>query len=116
MAAMLPQFCGVPRVSFGCSGRVGKLRKRHHLVLHGAGQCPHGAIAFISRDDPVERAPWQEIHQLRENRLAGVHGGQAPLQIVGRSYHHFKSAPATNGRNLLFVSGLPPGSARRTGH
>jgi hypothetical protein len=85
MAAMLPQFCGVPRVSFGCSGRVGKLRKRHHLVLHGAGQCPHGAIAFISRDDPVERAPWQEIHELREYRLAGVHGRALPAGSSGKA-------------------------------
>ena len=45
---------------------VGDLGKRHHLILCGARQRPHGAVAIIARDNPIKRAPRQKIHQLRE--------------------------------------------------
>jgi hypothetical protein len=45
---------------------IGDLRKSHYLILCGAGQRPHCAVAIVARDNPVERAPWQEVHELRE--------------------------------------------------
>src|SRR5580658_4259439 len=64
---------------------MGDLGKSHHLVLRGAGQRPHGAVAFMARDDLVERAPRQEIHELREQPLAGVHGRVLPARSSGRA-------------------------------
>jgi hypothetical protein len=46
---------------------------RLYWVLFSTGQGPDPVIAIIAGDDPRERAPRQIIHQLREQRLAGVH-------------------------------------------
>jgi hypothetical protein len=40
--------------------------KRHDLILRGARQLAHRAIAIIARDNPVEGSPGQKIHDLRE--------------------------------------------------
>ncbi len=45
---------------------IGYLGESHHLVLCDARQRSHGAVAFIACDNPVERTPWQEIHELRK--------------------------------------------------
>jgi hypothetical protein len=42
--------------------------------------------------DPPERAPRQIIHQLSEQRLAGV-SPSPPAEIVGKSLAEFKSTP-----------------------
>jgi len=53
---------------------VGQLRKGHDAKLFGAGQRLHVAIAVAPIDDAMEGLPRQEVHQLREQRLACVHG------------------------------------------
>jgi len=35
-------------------------------MLRAAGQRPHGAVAIIARNNPVESASRQKIQQLRE--------------------------------------------------
>jgi hypothetical protein len=69
---------------------------------------------MIARNNPVECAPRQKIHQLREQRLAGVHG-LAPRRIVGQSLHGIKSAPATNYQNPLRDRDFREILAQRTG-
>ncbi len=53
---------------------VAQLGKGHGAVLLGAGQRPHPVIAAVPLDNPGKGRPRQEIHDLREHRLAGVHG------------------------------------------
>jgi hypothetical protein len=57
---------------------IGQLREGHGPELLGARQRTHRAVATITADDPRKRAPRQEIHQLREQCLAGVHGPLLP--------------------------------------
>ena len=51
----------------------GELGESHGSKLFGALEPPNTAIAAIARDDAGERRPGQEIHQLCEQCLAGVH-------------------------------------------
>jgi hypothetical protein len=64
---------------------VSDLRKSHHLKLRRASKRPHRTVAVITHDNPVERAPWQKIHELREYRLAGVHDQALPHRMVEES-------------------------------
>ena len=52
---------------------VGQLGEGHGPVLLGAGKRPDPVIAAIPVDDPRESSPWQEVHELSEQGLAGVH-------------------------------------------
>ena len=52
---------------------IGQLREGHGPKLLGAGAASR-TVAAVSRDDPFEGAPRQKIHELREQRLADVHG------------------------------------------
>jgi hypothetical protein len=52
----------------------GQLRKRHGPILFGAGQRPHPTIPAIARHNLPVCRPRNEIHELREQRLSGVHG------------------------------------------
>src|SRR5260370_36406819 len=65
-------------------------------LLLGTRKALHRVIAVITRDDPRERAPGQAIHQLREQRLSGVHGRVLPGEGAGKppsisNRHHRKS-------------------------
>jgi hypothetical protein len=70
------------------SRAIGQLGERHDLILRGAGQLAHGAVAAVARDNPVEAAPRQKIHELREKRPAGVHDQALPARSSGRATGH----------------------------
>src|ERR1035437_1959511 len=52
---------------------VGQLRKGQNAKLIGAGHGLYVAISIVVIDDAMKRLPWQEIHELLEQRLAEVH-------------------------------------------
>src|SRR5271165_454649 len=64
---------------------------------------PHPAVAAVSGDNPAEGLPRQELHQLGEERFAGVH---RRLQGPPR-----KLAPTSN-RGHRFLLGNPQNSWR----
>ena len=73
---------------------VGQLGEGHGPVLLGAGKRPDPVIAAIPVDDPRESSPWQEVHELSEQGLAGVHEhllGETPKSAPSNSnrYHAF---------------------------
>ena len=53
---------------------VGQLREGHDAKLLGATQAARPVIAAVSIDDAMEGLPRQEVHGLREQGLAEVHG------------------------------------------
>src|SRR5271168_3181551 len=53
---------------------VGQLREGHDAKLLGATEAARPVIAAVSIDDAVEGLPRQEVHGLREQGLAEVHG------------------------------------------
>ena len=75
---------------------VGQLGEGQGPVLLGAGKRPDPVIAAIPVDDPRESSPWQEVHELSEQGLAGVHE-----HLLGETP---KSAPSNSNRHPL-VSG-----------
>jgi hypothetical protein len=79
---------------------VGQLRERHGPVLLGARKCPHSMVAIVPGDNLRECRPRHKIHELREQRLAGVHGS-----LRGKIR---KIVPATNSsRHRPFLAGNP---------
>lgn len=62
---------------------VGQLCERHRSILLGAGERADAMVAAIAQDQTLERAPWQKVHQLGEQRLACVHGS-LPGKFRGR--------------------------------
>ena len=79
----------------------GQLGDGHGPVLLGAGEHPNPAVAIVAGDDPDKRRPRQEIHQLSEQVLAGVHGrlrGKTPQSAPSNSNrHHPFSTPNPSG-------------------
>jgi hypothetical protein len=53
---------------------VGQLRESHDAKLLGATEAARPVIAAVSIDDAMEGLPRQEVHDLREQGLAEVHG------------------------------------------
>jgi hypothetical protein len=64
---------------------IGEWGKCHDLILACTGQRPDRPIAVVSRDYSLECAPGQKIHQLREQRFAGVHGQAIPAGWSGNA-------------------------------
>src|SRR4030042_1056984 len=54
---------------------VGQLGEGHDPELLRARQRANVLVASIARDVAGKSRPWQEIHELGEQRLASVHGG-----------------------------------------
>lgn len=72
---------------------VGQLGEGHRPVLLRAGQRSHTVIATIPLDQPGEGRPGNELHQLREQGLAGIHCGlqaetSQPRHASNSSRHH----------------------------
>ena len=72
---------------------VGQLGEGHRPVLLRAGQRSHTVIATIPLNQPGKGRPGNELHQLREQGLAGIHCGlQAetpqPRHARNSSRHH----------------------------
>src|SRR5262249_61463089 len=53
---------------------VGQLRESHDAKLLGATETARPVITAVTIYDAMESLPWQEIHDLREQGLAEVHG------------------------------------------
>jgi hypothetical protein len=53
---------------------VGQLREGHDAKLLGATEAARPMIAVVSIDDAMECLPRQEVHGLREQGFAEVHG------------------------------------------
>src|SRR5271170_4845543 len=53
---------------------VGQLREGHDAKLLGATEATRPVVAAVSIDDAVEGLPRQEVHGLREQGLAEIHG------------------------------------------
>jgi hypothetical protein len=77
---------------------VSQLCKRHRSVLFGAGQRSRPVIAAIARDNLCERRPRHKIHELREQRLADVHG-----RLPGKTQETVPAA--SSSRHRPFLSG-----------
>jgi len=55
------------------------LRKSHHPKLLGARQRTHTRVSVVTRNDASEACPRYEIHDLREQGLADIHGSVSGL-------------------------------------
>ena len=64
-----------------------------------SGKRPDPVIAAIPVDDPRESSPWQEVHELSEQGLAGVHE-----HLLGETP---KSAPSNSNRHHAFSLQTP---------
>jgi len=75
---------------------VGELGKVHTTKLFRATQGSDTVIAAVTRDEPGEGGPWQEIHELSEQGFAGVHRSiqeSGFLEVCPKRRSPFKSTP-----------------------
>src|ERR1019366_5358162 len=63
---------------------VSQLRESHGTELLGARQAAHSGIAAIACHDACKAGPRNELHDLREQRLAQVHSSSPEKSISGR--------------------------------
>jgi len=63
---------------------VGQLREGHGAELLGAAQTAHFEIATIPQHNARKAGPRNELHELREQRLAQVHGSSPQVSACGR--------------------------------
>ena len=90
---------------------VGELRERHHAKLFRAGERAGSMIAAVALHDALEARPRQEIHDLCEQRLAGIHArcsGDEPRELRRptapcSSRHHPKSCKYLHQINALWA-------------
>jgi hypothetical protein len=90
-----------------------KLRKSHHLKLRHASQRLHRTVAVIARDDPVECAPWQKIHELRERISSCRCSWSGPPLPDGRGARESRSnAPKQRSfENTFSINAAPESSS-----
>jgi len=81
---------------------VGQLREGHGSELLGAGQRPHPLVATVARHDPMKGLPRQKVHDLGEQRLAGVHGS-----IRGKARNSAGTAISNSNRRHPSSLGIP---------
>jgi hypothetical protein len=62
----LRRLCRQARLDVAQTFAARQLGERHDLILCGTGQLAHCAVAILARDNPVEGAPGQKIHDPRE--------------------------------------------------
>jgi hypothetical protein len=72
----------------------GELGEGHDAKDLGAAQGAHSGVSAMPLDDPPERLPWHELHDLREQRLACVHASPQ----VAQTPKHRKSAKQLSNR------------------
>ena len=72
------------------AGSKGQLRKSHALELIVTGESAHPIIATVFADALIEIALGQEGHELREQKLPGVHRQVLSTGICGKSYGFFR--------------------------
>ena len=72
---------------------VSELGKGHATKLLGATQSSRAVIATVARNDSMKGFPWQEVHDLRKQRLASVHH---PLRALRNRKGYTLSARRSN--------------------
>src|SRR5439155_22438630 len=60
-----------------------QLSKRHDAKLFGATHAAHSRIARIAIHDACETRPGDKLHNLREQRLADIHGSPPRVSTPG---------------------------------
>jgi len=92
---------------------VGKLRKGHDAKLLGATEASYPVIAAVAIHDAMEGLPRQEVHDLREQRLAEIHTGSGlskpgtlPQKAVSNSSRRHPSS-SRNTRQYWLSSRYP---------
>src|ERR1700751_5386074 len=73
------------------------LCKSHHAKLLGARQCTYPRIPVVTRNNPSEACPRYEVHDLREQRLADIHGSFSGLG----TRKHRENQPSRSSRNQI---------------
>src|SRR5439155_21413242 len=66
------------------------------IARHSTAFAP--SVASVARNNPRECAPWQNIHELGEQRLADIHErllGKTPNSARSSSNRHHSFAPAS---------------------
>ena len=87
---------------------VGQLGEGHGPILLGAGKRPNPMIATVPVDGPHESGPWQEVHELGEKGLAGVHEhllGKTPKSATSNSNQHHAFSLQTPQKSWLSKPG-----------
>ena len=78
---------------------VGQLGEGHRTVLLRAGQRSHTVIATIPPNQPGKGRPGNELHQLREQALAGIHCGlQGETSQPGHAINSSRHQPFSPGK------------------
>ena len=98
---------------------VCQLCEGHNAKLLGATETARPVIAAVAVHDAMERLPWQEIHDLREQRLAEIHGDSGVAKsrtlaqtVISNSSRGHPSEPIKNPSLLAFR----PTPLKLTGH
>ena len=96
---------------------LGQLRVGHDVKVLGAGQRRDPGVPRVTGYDACETGPRHKLHQLREKRLAKIHG-QSPKKSIWGNYsqnshrhsnlHQIKSAANPRGYWLYLKTGLRP--------
>ena len=60
-----------------------QLRKRHDAKLLGARHAAHARVARVAFYNARKARPWDELHDLREERLADIHGSSPGVWTLG---------------------------------
>jgi hypothetical protein len=61
------------------------LREGHHSKLFAASKTADPDIPTVARDNPLKTRPWHEIHDLRKQRPAKVHGIDPRSGKIGKT-------------------------------
>ena len=84
-----------------------QLRKSHHSKLLAARQRTRPRIPVVTRNDASKACPRYEVHDLREQRLADIHGGVSGLatrKTSRKSALTFKPKPNRIGLEMLLCN------------
>jgi len=88
---------------------ISQLRKGHNAKLLGATETARPMITTVTIHNAMESLPWQEIHNLRKQGLAEVHGGSGVVksrtlaqQAVFNSSRGHPSEPKEPHHHCLF--------------
>lgn len=78
---------------------VRQLCEGHHAELLGAGQGAGPLIATVAVNATGKRRPWEDVHQLGEQGLAGVHG-----DLRGKAWKAARPAQRRSNRHRPLVA------------
>jgi hypothetical protein len=95
------------------------LRERHDAKLFAATKAADANITAMTCDNPLETRPWHEVHDLRKQRPAKVHGGAPRSGKSGKLLQNhrgeFKSTPSQIAINILALEAYSSCAVRLAG-